>query len=136
MLKKSFIVIELILVAILTLVLSCQKENTSVITPTITDTQVGDAQNISIVSNIYDDVDNQIQKALQGNLKSGIVEDSIISDDEDSTTIPKVLTWKKGLLEQVLIYNAKKVNGKVLSGKIDIAISYPKFGDTTDQKKW
>jgi uncharacterized protein YxeA len=134
--KKIVIVIEFFLVAIITMILSCQKENTSAITPAITDTQVGDAQNISIVSNIYDDVDNQVQKALQGNLKSGSVEDSTITDNDDSSTIPKVVTWKKGLLEQVLLYNASKVNGKVLTGKINISISYPKIGDTTDQKKW
>jgi len=136
--KKPIIFACFIFLSICFTYWSCQKDNSPATTPAITDTQVGDAENISIVSNVYDEVDNQVQKALRGSLKSQIIKDTSITSTEDSTSTPenKTISWKKGLIDKELIYNTIKVNGKVVSGAINVLISYPKNGDTTDEKKW
>jgi hypothetical protein len=132
--KKVNVIIGCCFVAIATMVLSCQKNNTA--TPassaTVTDAQATDAQDISIAASTFDNVDAQILASSSGSLKADVV------DSTEPQPITKVVHAEKGKIQKELNYDGITKNGKDFSGKITIVMTC-KLGasiDTTKDSNW
>lgn len=121
--KKVNVFIALSFLAAGIMFTACKKDSSK---DGVTDTQIADAQDQSIASTAYDDVDAEVDDALGSSLKAM----------EADTTPSNKLTRKKGGFVRELNFDNITRNGKVKSGKIIVTVTYPTTGDTTDEKKW
>jgi hypothetical protein len=121
--KKANLILAIGFIAASTMFTSCTKDNT---TPK-SSTFAIDAQDNSVASAAFEDVDDEVDNALGVGLKSG---------DDDS--LPSITTkyWKRGEFKKELSFNNINRKGKVRSGKIIVTVTYPVLGDTLDTTKW
>lgn len=123
--KKVSVILSAFVLSAGVVFVACKKDAASV-----SDSEVASAQETTIASAIYDDVDAEVDAATSSA--------STLKSAAEDTSAPVVKTRSKTGLSwtREIAFNNITRNKKLKSGKIIVAVTYASLSDSTNEKAW